>query len=159
MLNDYILNIKTIKEENNNLKNNLNKTIKELSEYKIKYEDDKNMDTEDKKIELDLITRDNKELKDKLSLIEEEKINNERKIEELNEDIENLKENIDNCKKKLKEKDDIINKTNEEINNLKKKQKQYENINEENINLKLNLEKINKELEQSKSLISHKKIA
>ena len=67
MLNDYILNIKTIKEENNNLKNNLNKTIKELSEYKIKYEDDKNMDTEDKKIELDLITRDNKELKDKLS--------------------------------------------------------------------------------------------
>ena len=150
MLNDYILNIKTIKEENNNLKNNLNKTIKELSEYKIKYEDDKNMDTEDKKIELDLITRDNKELKDKLSLIEEEKINNERKIEELNEDIENLKENIDNCKKKLKEKDDIINKTNEEINNLKEKQKQYENINEENINLKLNLEKINKELEKSK---------
>ena len=49
MINDYILNIKAIKEENINLKNNLNKRIVELNEYKLKYDDDKIMDTEDKK--------------------------------------------------------------------------------------------------------------
>ena len=151
-LNDYIINIKSIKEDNNNLKNNLNKTIIELNEYKLKYDDDRNMDSNDKKIEMDLITRENKELKNKLSLIEEEKINNERKIEELNEDIENLKENIDNFKKQLNQKDEIINKANNEINDLKEIQKKYDEINEENINMKQNMDKISKELENEQIL-------
>ena len=97
------------------------------------------MDTEDKKIEIDLMIRENKELKDKLNTINEEKLNNERKIEELNEDIESLKEANDNYKKQLNEKNDIINKINDEINNLKESQKKYENINEININMKQNI--------------------
>ena len=143
MINDYILNIKAIKEENINLKNNLNKRIVELNEYKLKYDDDKIMDTEDKKIEIDLMIRENKELKDKLNTINEEKINNERKIEELNEDIENLKENAENNKKKLFEKNEVINKLNNEINNLKESQK---NLEEENLNLKQSDEELKKEL-------------
>ena len=160
MINDYILNIKAIKEENINLKNNLNKRIVELNEYKLKYDDDKIMDTEDKKIEIDLMIRENKELKDKLNTINEEKLNNERKIEELNEDIESLKEANDNYKKQLNEKNDIINKINDEINNLKESQKKYENINEININMKQNIEKLNKELNtlqiQNKQLANEK---
>ena len=115
-LNDYVLNLKAAKDENINLKNNLNKRIVELNEYKLKYDEDKIMDIEDKKIEMNLILRENKELKDRLNLIEEEKINSERKIEELNEDIENLKENAENNKKKLFEKNEVINKLNNEIN-------------------------------------------
>ena len=148
-INDYALNLKALKEENSNLKNNLNKRIVELNEYKLKYDDDKNIDSDDKKIEMDFIIRENKELKDKLNLIEEEKINNERKIEELNEDIENLKENIDSYKKQLTEKNDLIIKANEELNTLKEKQKNLEKIIQENSDMKQNIEKINIELENT----------
>ena len=150
IINDYSLNLKVIKEENNNLKINLNKRIVELNEYKLKYDDDKNMDSEDKKIEMDLIVRENKELKNKFNSIEEEKINSERKIEELNEDIENLKEANDNLKKQLNEKNNIINKINQELNNLKEKQNDLEKINQENSNLKQKLEKINQEFDDLK---------
>ena len=160
LLNDYIANIKSIKEENNNLKNNLNKRMVELNEYKLKYDDDKNNDTGDKKIEMDLITRENKELKEKINTIEEEKINNERKIEELNEDIENLKENNDNLKKKLDEKNNKINKLNDDINTLKEQIKEYENINKENLSLKQKEDEMKQELEnlqnQNEQLINDK---
>ena len=147
ILNEYISNMKAMKEENDNLKINLNKRIVELNEYKLKYDEDKNMDTGDKKIEMDLITRENKELKEKINLIEEEKINNERKIEELNEDIENLKENNDNLKKKLDEKNDMLDKLNNDINTLKEQQKNYEDLNKENLNLKQKEDEIKQELE------------
>ena len=151
-INDYVLNLKALKEENLNLKNNLNKRIIELNEYKLKYDDDnKNTFSEDKKIEIDLMLRENKELKDKLNLIENDKINNENKIQELNEDIENLKENIDNYIKQLNEKNDLLIKSNEEINTLKEKQKNYEKINSENLNMKQNIEKINTELKNSQN--------
>ena len=150
IINDYSLNIKVLKEENNNLKINLNKRIVELNEYKLKYDDDKNMDSEDKKIEMDLIVRENKELKSKFNSIEEEKINSERKIEELNEDIENLKEANDNFKKQLNEKNNIINKINQELNNLKEKQNIFTKISDENTDLKKNLEKRNEEFDDLK---------
>ena len=160
LLNDYIANIKSIKEENNNLKNNLNKRMVELNEYKLKYDDDKNNDTGDKKIEMDLITRENKELKEKINSIEEEKINNERKIEELNEDIENLKENNDNLKKKLDEKNNKINKLNDDINTLKEQIKENEDINKENLSLKQKEDEMKQELEnlqnQNEQLINDK---
>ena len=35
-INDYVLNLKALKEENLNLKNNLNKRIVELNEYRLK---------------------------------------------------------------------------------------------------------------------------
>jgi len=142
-LNDYAINIKAVKDENINLKNNLNKRIVELNEYKLKYDDDKIIGIDDKKIEMDLIIRENKELKDRLDSIQEEKINSERKIEELNEDIENLKESAENQKKKLSEKNEVINKLNNEINNLKESQK---NLEEENLNLKQSDEELKKEL-------------
>ena len=150
IINDFSLNLKVIKEENNNLKINLNKRIVELNEYKLKYDDEKNMDSEDKKIEMDLIVRENKELKNKFNSIEEEKINSERKIEELNEDIENLKEANDNLKKQLNEKNNIVDKINQELNNLKEKQNDLEKINEENTDLKEKLEKINQEYDELK---------
>ena len=156
-LNDYMINIKTLKDENTNLKNNLNKRIAELNEYKIKYDEEKNMDTEDKKIKMDLIMRDNKELKEKIDTIEKEKINNERKIDELNEDIENLNEGNENYKKKINEKDNLIDKLNNDINNLKESQK---NLEEEKLNLKQKIEEIKKELEnlqiQNKELTNDK---
>ena len=160
-INDYVLNLKALKEENLNLKNNLNKRIVELNEYKLKYDDDnKNKYSEDKKIEMELIIRENKELKDKLNLIEEEKINNQNKIDELNEDIENLKENIDNYKKQLNEKNELLIKSNEEIIALKEKEKNFEKINNENLNMKQNIEKINTELKnfqsQNEQLINEK---
>ena len=109
---------------------------------------------------MELIIRENKELKDKLNLIEEEKINNQNKIDELNEDIENLKENIDNYKKQLNEKNELLIKSNEEINSLKEKEKNFEKINNENLNMKQNLEKINTELKnfqsQNEQLINEK---
>ena len=156
-LNDYVLNLKTVKDENINLKNNLNKRIVELNEYKLKYDEDKIMDVEDKKIEMNLILRENKELKDRLNLIEEEKINSERKIEELNEDIENLKENAENNKKKLFEKNDVINKLNNEINTYIQSQN---NLEKENLNLKQSDEELKKELDdlqiQKKELTEEK---
>ena len=153
ILNDYKLKIKAIKDENINLKNNLSKRIVEPNGYKEKYDDDKNMDTEDQKIKIDLIFRENKELKEKINSIEEEKINSERKIEELNEDIENLKESNENYKKQLKEKSELIDKLNNDINNLKESQK---NLEEENLNLKKKEDEINQELENLQ--IQHKEL-
>ena len=149
IINEYALNIKKLNDENINLKENLKARIVELNEYKLKYDDDKKLDDSDRKIKFDLILRENKDLKEKFNIAEEEKINNERKIEELNEDIENLKESNENYKKQINEKNELIDKRNNELNEIKtinnNLKQTNDNIVEKINNIKNQNEQLNKE--------------
>ena len=149
IINEYALNIKKLNDENINLKENLKARIVELNEYKLKYDDDKKLDDSDRKIKFDLILRENKDLKEKFNIAKEEKINNERKIEELNEDIENLKESNENYKKKKKKKNELIDKRNNELNEIKSinnnLKQTNDNIVEKINNIKNQNEQLNKE--------------
>ena len=149
IINEYALNIKKLNDENINLKENLKARIVELNEYKLKYDDDKKLDDSDRKIKFDLILRENKDLKEKFNIAKEEKINNERKIEELNEDIENLKESNENYKKQINEKNELIDKRNNELNEIKtinnNLKQTNDNIVEKINNIKNQNEQLNKE--------------
>ena len=149
IINEYALNIKKLNDENINLKENLKARIVELNEYKLKYDDDKKLDDSDRKIKFDLILRENKDLKEKFNIAEEEKINNERKIEELNEDIENLKESNENYKKQINEKNELIDKRNNELNEIKtinnNLKQTNDNVIEKINNIKNQNEQLNKE--------------
>ena len=149
IINEYALNIKKLNDENSNLKENLKARIVELNEYKLKYDDDKKLDDSDRKIKFDLILRENKDLKEKFNIAEEEKINNERKIEELNEDIENLKESNENYKKQINEKNELIDKRNNELNEIKtinnNLKQTNDNVIEKINNIKNQNEQLNKE--------------
>ena len=149
IINEYALNIKKLNDENINLKENLKARIVELNEYKLKYDDDKKLDDSDRKIKFDLILRENKDLKEKFNIAEEEKINNERKIEELNEDIENLKESNENYKKQINEKNELIDKRNNELNEIKSINNNLKQTNDNVIekinNIKNQNEQLNKE--------------
>ena len=149
IINEYALNIKKLNDENINLKENLKARIVELNEYKLKYDDDKKLDDSDRKIKFDLILRENKDLKEKFNIAKEEKINNERKIEELNEDIENLKESNENYKKQINEKNELIDKKNNELNEIKtinnNLKQTNDNIVEKINNIKNQNEQLNKE--------------
>ena len=149
IINEYALNIKKLNDENINLKENLKARIVELNEYKLKYDDDKKLDDSDRKIKFDLILRENKDLKEKFNIAKEEKINNERKIEELNEDIENLKESNENYKKQINEKNELIDKRNNELNEIKSinnnLKQTNDNIVEKINNIKNQNEQLNKE--------------
>ena len=149
IINEYALNIKKLNDENINLKENLKARIVELNEYKLKYDDDKKLDDSDRKIKFDLILRENKDLKEKFNIAKEEKINNERKIEELNEDIENLKESNENYKKQINEKNELIDKRNNELNEIKtinnNLKQTNDNVIEKINNIKNQNEQLNKE--------------
>ena len=159
IINDYLKEIKMVKEENAIL-------CKNIDDFKIKYDlllkstnntnnnnkiinfdiinnEKQNLEAaiKDLKIQMDLKIRENDKLNIKLKKINDEKINKENIIGELNEEIENQKETNENIKKELDEKKKELDEKRKECEILSQSYKDLENKSKIILNKNKELEK------------------
>ena len=146
-------NLKKLQEENNNLKDKLEKND---IEFKLKDDEIKNIKQKINNInnENKLLSKNNKDLINKIKIFEEKINQNENKIKNLEESHKNellkIKENYQILQNENMYKDDIKNQLNEKI---KQYEEQLESINKELIKSKKIIEEKNKNINNMNSLL------